>query len=278
MAHLNRLPTIWELPDDLWERLNDLINEFDPPKPTGRKRANARRILEGIIFRIRTGCQWNRIPKVYGDDATIHRTFQRWVGIQLFELIWSQLVAEGDYLGLVQWEWQAADGCLGKARSGGDQIGPNPTDRAKNGTKKSLLVDGAGGPWPLLWRQPMSMIICCWRKRWKPSSSKGRRRHAGSPSICALTPVTTMRRVGKLSGNTAIRATSDPVVPQKLRPDSSRSIRRGGGWLKERLRGSRSVAGCWFVMKRAVTTTSGYSSSRARCSGIAAYPQQKLFE
>lgn len=146
MAHLNRLPTIWELPDDLWERLNDLINEFDPPKPTGRKRANARRILEGIIFRIRTGCQWNRIPKVYGDDATIHRTFQRWVGIQLFELIWSQLVAEGDYLGLVQWEWQAADGCLGKARSGGDQIGPNPTDRAKNGTKKSLLVDGAGGP------------------------------------------------------------------------------------------------------------------------------------
>ena len=28
---------------------------------------------------------------------------------------------------------------------GGDQIGPNPTDRAKNGTKKSLLTDGAGG-------------------------------------------------------------------------------------------------------------------------------------
>jgi putative transposase len=28
---------------------------------------------------------------------------------------------------------------------GGDKIGPNPTDRAKNGTKKSLLTDGAGG-------------------------------------------------------------------------------------------------------------------------------------
>jgi|SRR5262245_56175579 len=28
---------------------------------------------------------------------------------------------------------------------GGDKIGPNPADRAKNGAKKSLLTDGAGG-------------------------------------------------------------------------------------------------------------------------------------
>lgn len=41
---------------------------------------------------------------------------------------------------------QAADATLGKARCGGDAVGPNPTDRAKNGTKKSLLVDGQGGP------------------------------------------------------------------------------------------------------------------------------------
>jgi putative transposase len=28
----------------------------------------------------------------------------------------------------------------------GGAIGPNPTDRAKNGTKRSVLTDGAGGP------------------------------------------------------------------------------------------------------------------------------------
>ena len=28
----------------------------------------------------------------------------------------------------------------------GDLIGPNPTDRGKAGTKRSLLVDGEGGP------------------------------------------------------------------------------------------------------------------------------------
>lgn len=34
----------------------------------------------------------------------------------------------------------------GKARLGGDAIGPNPTDRAKPGVKRSLLVEQQGGP------------------------------------------------------------------------------------------------------------------------------------
>src|SRR6266511_292987 len=33
-----------------------------------------------------------------------------------------------------------------RAPIGGDEIGPNPTDRAKSGTKESLLVDRQGGP------------------------------------------------------------------------------------------------------------------------------------
>lgn len=146
MTEVTQLPTIWEAPEDLWERIEALIDEYDPPKPTGRKRENARKILNGIIYRFRTGCQWNHLPEKYGDDSTIHRTFQRWVEINLFEMLWTLLVAECNELALVDWQWQAADGWLGKARSGGDEIGPNPTDRAKNGTKKSLLTDAAGGP------------------------------------------------------------------------------------------------------------------------------------
>lgn len=34
----------------------------------------------------------------------------------------------------------------GQGPFGGDLIGPNPTDRGKNGVKRSLLVEGAGGP------------------------------------------------------------------------------------------------------------------------------------
>ena len=34
----------------------------------------------------------------------------------------------------------------GQSSFWGDQIGPNPTDRGKNGVKRSLLVEAAGGP------------------------------------------------------------------------------------------------------------------------------------
>src|SRR5215217_7520370 len=46
----------------------------------------------------------------------------------------------------VQWEWQALDGVMTKAPLGKDATGKNPTDRAKSGTKRSLLTDGAGIP------------------------------------------------------------------------------------------------------------------------------------
>jgi putative transposase len=146
MVRKKRIPTLWEIPDQLWERIEKLIDALDPPAPTGRKREDARKILDGLIFRFRTGCQWNHIPRVYGDDSTLHRTFQRWAQIGLFEKIWALLVEECEELGAVEWCWQAADTALGKARGGGDEVGPNPTDRAKDGTKRSLLVEGGGGP------------------------------------------------------------------------------------------------------------------------------------
>ena len=146
MGRKKRMPTLWEVPDELWERIELLLEEYDPPKATGRKREDARKILDGLIFRFRTGCQWNHLPRVYGDDSTIHRTFQHWGQLGLFEKIWALLVQECEELGQLEWDWQAADTALGKARGGGDLVGPNPTDRAKNGTKRSLLVEGGGGP------------------------------------------------------------------------------------------------------------------------------------
>ena len=75
MGRSETLPTIWEIPDDLWEQVHPVILQMDPPKLTGRKRVHPRRILDGIIFRMRTGCHWDRLAREMGDDSTIHRTF-----------------------------------------------------------------------------------------------------------------------------------------------------------------------------------------------------------
>jgi putative transposase len=121
-----RLPTLWEVPDGLWERIGPLLDEADPPKSRGRRRVDRRRVLDGIIFRLRTSCQWNHIPRVYGDDSTIHRYFQHWCAIGLFEKVWALLVEECDELHGVQWEWQAADAAMGKARFGGARLVQTP--------------------------------------------------------------------------------------------------------------------------------------------------------
>ena len=119
MGKKETLPTIWEVPVDLWEHICPVILEIEPPKCAGRKRVHPRRILDGIIFRMRTGCHWNRLPRHLGDDSTIHRAFHRWVELGVLERIWSMLIEECEELGAVEWEWQAADCALGKARFGG---------------------------------------------------------------------------------------------------------------------------------------------------------------
>ncbi len=40
----------------------------------------------------------------------------------------------------------AVDGCITKAPCGGQTAGPSPVDRAKQGGKRSVAVDGAGIP------------------------------------------------------------------------------------------------------------------------------------
>jgi transposase len=113
------LATIWTVSDALWAVIQPILVELDPPKQMGRRRVDARRTLDAIIFRMRSGCQWNQLPERFPDDSSVHRTFQRWVRVGVFERIWATLVEHCAELGGVEWEWQAADTLLGKARRGG---------------------------------------------------------------------------------------------------------------------------------------------------------------
>lgn len=110
------LPTIWQVQDDLWEMVACLLEHFDPPKRMGRPRIDPRRALDGMIFRARTGCQWNQLPEKFGNDASVHRTQQRWEALGIFDAIWGMVLSRCQDLDSVDWDWQSADGCLGKAR------------------------------------------------------------------------------------------------------------------------------------------------------------------
>jgi len=115
----SRMPTIWEVNDELWQQIQPIVRADMPTKPTGRPPADRRRVLNCIIHRMRSGCQWNQLPKELGSDRTAHRYFQRWVRNGVFLKIWKKLTRACDKLGGVDWQWQSADAAMSKARFGG---------------------------------------------------------------------------------------------------------------------------------------------------------------
>ncbi len=134
------LGTIWELPDPAWAQLEPLLAKQYPPAATGRPHANLRQVCNGIIFRLRSGCQWNQLPKIFGDDSTVHRWFQRWVKDGIFETLWAALLSDCDELHGVDWQWQSADGCMGKARLGGKKQAAIPPTVENREPKPALLL------------------------------------------------------------------------------------------------------------------------------------------
>ena len=140
------LPVIWTITDDLWQLIEPVLLEDAPPCSTGRPRAGWRRILDGIIFRLRTGCQWNKLPVEFGDDSTVHRWFQRWNQNGVMQRIWAVMVARCEELNAVFWMWQSADGAMCKARFGGGKDRPKSNGSRQTGHETEHPRGRAGRP------------------------------------------------------------------------------------------------------------------------------------
>ncbi|WP_413927931.1 transposase [Kitasatospora albolonga] len=63
-----------ELSDAEWEFVRPLL----PVSLRGRKRLDDRRVLNGIVWKFRTGVAWRDVPGRYGPWATLHTRFRRW--------------------------------------------------------------------------------------------------------------------------------------------------------------------------------------------------------
>lgn len=152
------LATIWNCPDALWDNIVvPTLHELDPEPHTGRPRVDQRRALDGIIYQMRSGCQWNHLPKEFGDDASIHRTFQRWIERGVLERIWAKLVEMCDELGAVDWVWQSADAALGKARFGGIVSERIPRIERRTAASTAFSSKAMVGRSPPMSKPPMCM-------------------------------------------------------------------------------------------------------------------------
>jgi len=67
-----------EMSDNFWIMVAPLFEPFKRVHPGGSKPIPFRTILNGILYLMKTGCQWDMIPRCYGSKSTLHEHFQRW--------------------------------------------------------------------------------------------------------------------------------------------------------------------------------------------------------
>ncbi len=120
-----------------------------PNNTVGRPAAvSLRKVLNGIVYVLRTGCQWKMLPCEYSFGSPCHRRFQQWVHLDIFKKMWTKLLEIYNKKG-IKWMWpHSFDSISIKLSLGGAMTaGSSPTvDRSKPGTKRHILTNKNGIP------------------------------------------------------------------------------------------------------------------------------------
>ncbi|WP_436839921.1 IS5 family transposase [Streptomyces albogriseolus] len=148
-----------EFTDQEWELLAPLI----PQAATGRPRASDRQVINGMVYKIRTGISWRDLPERYGPWQTVYTRFRRYAIDGVFTRALQQIQARADAAGDIDWLVQidstivrAHQHAAATGRKGGSSGRTNRNDhalgRSRGGltTKVHLACDGKGRPLALL--------------------------------------------------------------------------------------------------------------------------------
>jgi transposase len=116
----NKHSTILNIPDELWNELKSIFPKEKPLKTIdGRPIIPYRKVIDGIIYVLRTGCQWKMLPKEYGSGSTCHRRFQEWNSLDIFKKGWIRILNIYDEFIGINWTWQSIDSISIKSPLGG---------------------------------------------------------------------------------------------------------------------------------------------------------------
>jgi transposase len=83
--HKHVIRTIIRIPDDLWNEIKNILPDEKPDNTIGRPIIPDRKVLDDIVFVLRTGCKWKMLPKKYSYGSTCHKRFQEWRESGIFD-------------------------------------------------------------------------------------------------------------------------------------------------------------------------------------------------
>jgi transposase len=102
-----------DLKDAEWARLQPLL---PPQRPkVGRPAKDHRRVVDGILWILRTGAPWRDLPEHYGKWKTVNSRFYRWRAAGIWEWILRALQEQADAAGRLDWDKHYVDGSVIRA-------------------------------------------------------------------------------------------------------------------------------------------------------------------
>jgi transposase len=102
-----------ELRDRQWQQLEPLL---PPQKPTtGRPAKDHRRIINGILWVLRTGAPWRDLPERYGPWCTVASCFYRWRKEGLWDRLLMAVQQRANIKGELNWAVHYVDSTMVRA-------------------------------------------------------------------------------------------------------------------------------------------------------------------
>jgi putative transposase len=110
-----------------------------------------RKVFEGNVFVLCTGCQWKALPKKeFGSAGFIHQYFLEWKRKVVFLRLWRKGLAGYDKMEGIAWSWQSIDGAADPQHVSFGGRGSNPADGGKMGPRELFLSTALESPLSLL--------------------------------------------------------------------------------------------------------------------------------
>jgi transposase len=107
------------LTDAHWERISALMPSCDGKR--GRRFRDHRQVVEGIVYRYRTGIAWRDLPAEFGPWQTVWKRHHRFSQDGTWDAIHAALLAEADAAGVIDWS-VSVDSTINRAHQHGTSL------------------------------------------------------------------------------------------------------------------------------------------------------------
>ena len=128
MARYGRLLT-----DAQWEKIRPLLPRVHKSRCGGRPPANDRKVLEGILWILRSGARWQDLPDEFPSPSTCWRRLRDWEEQGVWLTIWRAFLAELNEREQLNWSESFLDGSFAPAKKGAPKSEKPSGARARSG-------------------------------------------------------------------------------------------------------------------------------------------------